>query len=204
MSEDVIREYLKNKSIVVFATESFVKEDGEQEPNQNEVQSYLVPIAEKRLDFRYHKNIVAQIEEHHIEIQDELIQVTNPEAQEIVYTRTFVAAEDVSTRENWDGILGEYINTQETMLTIQFELLTTIVEQKRTAYNLLSLFGDIGGLLDFLMLIVTPFVGYVIGDRFSYIVLRSLYMQNTSQPTKEEKKRLRRLKDNKDASEEAH
>ena len=118
MSEDVIRDYLKNKSIVVFATESFVKEDGEQEPNQNEVQSYMVPIAEKRLDFRYHKNIVAQIEEHHIEIQDELIQVTNPEAQEIVYTRTFVAAEDVSTRENWDGILGEYKNTQETMITI--------------------------------------------------------------------------------------
>ena len=118
MSEALIREYLKNKSIVVFATESFVKEDGEQEPNQNEVQSYLVPIAEKRLDFRYHKNIVAQIEEHHIEIQDELIQVTNPEAQEIVYTRTFVAAEDVSTRENWDGLAGEYVNTQETMITI--------------------------------------------------------------------------------------
>ena len=128
MSEAVIREYLKNKSIVVFATESFVKEDGEQEPNQNEVVSYMVPIAEKRLDFRYHKNIVAQIEEHHIEIQDELIQVTNPEAQEIVYTRTFVAAEDVSTRENWDGVKGEYVNTQETMITIQFELLTTIVE----------------------------------------------------------------------------
>ena len=80
------------------------------------------------------------------------------------------------------------------MITIQFELLTTIVEQKRTAYNLLSLFGDIGGLLDFLMLIVTPFVGYVIGDRFSYIVLRSLYMQNTSQPTKADKKRLKFLR----------
>ena len=186
MSEDVIRDYLKNKSIVVFATESFVKEDGEQEPNQNEVQSYMVPIAEKRLDFRYHKNIVAQIEEHHIEIQDELIQVTNPEAQEIVYTRTFVAAEDVSTRENWDGVIGEYVNTGDTMLTIQFQLLTTVVNQKRTAYNLLSLFGDIGGLLDFLMLIVTPFVGYVVGDRFSYIVLKSLYMQNRGTDDKED------------------
>ena len=64
------------------------------------------------------------------------------------------------------------------MLTINFELLTTITEQKRTAYSLLSLFGDIGGLLDFIMLIVTPLVGYVVGDRFSYIVLKSLYMQN--------------------------
>ena len=51
--------------------------------------------------------------------------------------------------------------------------------------------------MDFLMWVVTPFVGYVIGDRFSYIVLRSLYMQNTSQPFKDEKKKLKELKANK-------
>ena len=63
-SEEEIRDYLKNKSIVVLASESFVIEgDPDQKTNQNEVQSYMVPIAEKRLDFRYHKNIVVQIEE---------------------------------------------------------------------------------------------------------------------------------------------
>ena len=58
--------------------------------------------------------------------------------------------------------------------------------------------------MDFVMFILTPFVGYVVGDRFSYIVLRSLYMQNTSQPTKAEKKELERLKENKDKSDEDH
>ena len=66
----------------------------------------MVPIAEKRLDFRYHKNVVAQIEELHIEIQDSIIQVTQPESQEILLTKVSVAAEDVVTRENWDGKLG--------------------------------------------------------------------------------------------------
>ena len=51
------------------------------------------------------------------------------------------------------------------------------------------------------MMVLTPLVSYAIGDRFSYIVLRSLYMQNTSQPTKEEKKRLAHLKKNKHKSE---
>ena len=84
------------------------------------------------------------------------------------------------TREKWDGDLGEYVNTGETMLTINFELLNMVAETERTAYNILSLAGDIGGLLDFVMMIVTPLVGYIIGDRFSYIVLKSLYMQNRS------------------------
>ena len=75
MSEDDIREYLKNKSIVLYATESFLREDeANTVTNKNTVVSYLVPIVEKRLDFRYHKNIVAQIEEHNLEIADELFQ----------------------------------------------------------------------------------------------------------------------------------
>ena len=53
-----------------------------------------------------------------------------------MYTRTSVASEDVNTRENWDGIKGEYVNTQDTMLTIQFELLTTMLKSERKAYHL--------------------------------------------------------------------
>ena len=107
-----------------------------------------------------------------------MIQVTNPAPQEILLTKAQVVGEDVMTREHWDGTRGEYVNTQESMLTISFELITTISETKRTAYSLLSFFGDIGGLFDFIILICTPLVGYIVGDRFSYIILRSLYMQN--------------------------
>ena len=57
-SEEEIREYLKTKTLVIFATTSFVDEETEAEINENKVISYMVPIAEKRLDFRYHKEII--------------------------------------------------------------------------------------------------------------------------------------------------
>ena len=37
-----------------------------------------------------------------------------------------VVGEDVVTREFWDGDIGEYRNTKESMLTINVELVTTI------------------------------------------------------------------------------
>lgn len=67
-SENEIRKYLENKTIVVFATESFVKEDTNAETNKNELVSFMVPIAEKRLDFKYHKEIIVQVEELMVEI----------------------------------------------------------------------------------------------------------------------------------------
>ena len=88
------------------------------------------------------------------------------------------------TREYWDGVKGEYVNSQETMISINFVLLTTRSESKRQVYSILALFGDIGGLLDFLLLFLGPLVGYFVGDRFSYILLRSLYMQNRNEEEK--------------------
>lgn len=32
-----------------------------------------------------------------------------------------------------------------------------------------------------MVLVLTPIVGFIVGDRFSYIILRSLYMQNRSE-----------------------
>ena len=63
--------------------------------------------------------------------------MTDPEPQQILLTKAQVVGEDVMTREHWDGTRGEYVNTQESMLTISFELITTISETKRTAYSLL-------------------------------------------------------------------
>ena len=67
MDENTIKEFLRDKSIVIYATESFVREpeedDTEDIDEEDELVSYLVPIAEKRLDFRYHKEIGAKVEE---------------------------------------------------------------------------------------------------------------------------------------------
>ena len=65
-----MRKYMEDKSIVVYATESFV-EDPPSNPHNVTFVSYLVPIARKRLDYRYHKNVGAQIEEYKFEIQNE-------------------------------------------------------------------------------------------------------------------------------------
>ena len=69
MSEEEIRKYMEDKSIVVYATESFIDEDSD--ALNKTLVSYLVPIARKRLDYRYHKNVGAQIEEYKFEIQNE-------------------------------------------------------------------------------------------------------------------------------------
>ena len=70
------------------------------------------------------------------------------------------------------------------MVSINFQLLSSKQVNERTVYSLLQLFGDIGGLLDFVMLIMTPLVGFIVGDRFTYIILKSLYMQNRHESDK--------------------
>ena len=75
---DEIREYLRDKTIVVFATESYV-EDEVIEANNRKVISSLTPIIEKRLDFASHKEVKIEVVEHNIEIQDLLLQIFEPE-----------------------------------------------------------------------------------------------------------------------------
>ena len=48
-----------------------------------------------------------------------------PDPQEVSIPKFDVVSEDVVTREYWDGELGEYKNTKESMISISFELLTT-------------------------------------------------------------------------------
>ena len=50
-----IREYLKDKTVVVYSTQSFVEEN--LESGKNELVHYLEPVAEKRLDFKFHKRM---------------------------------------------------------------------------------------------------------------------------------------------------
>ena len=66
------------------------------------------------------------------------------------------------------------------MLTINFQLQTTANDQKRVAYDSLALAGDIGGLSDFLIIILRSAITFIVSNRFSYIVLRSLFMVNRS------------------------
>ena len=77
-----MKEFMSNKSLIVYASKSFV-EDEVKTPNENALISYLVPLVEKRLDLRYHKDVWASIEERHLEIQDSYIQILSPEPQVI-------------------------------------------------------------------------------------------------------------------------
>lgn len=99
-------------------------------------------------------------------------------------TSTQVVSDDVITRIYWDENIQGYVNTQESMISITFELLSSKSMNERVVYSLLALFGDIGGLLDFTMLIMTPLVGFIVGDRFTYMILKSLYMQNRHETDK--------------------
>ena len=59
-SAQEIRDYLKDKTIVVFSSQSFVKEN--ELNDRNELVTSLEPVAEKRLDFKYHKRMEAVIQ----------------------------------------------------------------------------------------------------------------------------------------------
>ena len=64
---------------------------------------------------------------------------------------------------------------------------TTTSEQKRIAYDSLTLAGDIGGFYDFIVIVVAPFVGLIVGDRLSYYVLNKLFMVNKTQRRHDDK-----------------
>ena len=123
-----------DKSVIIYATESFVREaedleEGEAIDESNEIVTYLVPIAEKRLDYSIHKVVEAIVEETEYLIQDAIIQVDYiNEEREIRMTTVSVVSEDVATREYWDSGKQEFVNTQESMLTINFALVNTKTE----------------------------------------------------------------------------
>lgn len=93
----------------MFASSSFVKENEEQD--RNELVTFLQPVAEKRLDFKYHKHMEAVIQKQNIEIQDSYYQIFLPDPEILTYPETRVQHEDVVTREYWDGDIQEYVNT---------------------------------------------------------------------------------------------
>ena len=76
-SEDEIRDYLKDKSLVIFATSSYIETEVVEE-NNREVITSLSPIITKRLDYTYHKVMEVEVEEQQFEIQDKLWQFLEP------------------------------------------------------------------------------------------------------------------------------
>ena len=93
MNEKEMREYMANKVIVIYVAESYVAQE-DQEPNANELITYLSPIIQKSLDFRAAKTVNALISEISLEIQDSYYQILNPDPQELEYTKTSVSNED--------------------------------------------------------------------------------------------------------------
>ena len=68
------------------------------------------------------------------------------------------------TREYWDGRKGDYVNTQESMLTINFELVNTMIESTRTDYSLLVFLSDVGGLMSLLISGLGIIVSFLVGE----------------------------------------
>ena len=116
--------------------------------------------------------------QHEYEVQDLLWVIFDPDPQEITLTDINIITEDVVTREYYDGTLGENVNSKEAMLTISIALSTTLQMTQIDAYDILTLLGDIGGASGFFVSVFAPIVGWIIGDRFVYVLLKSLYMQN--------------------------
>ena len=62
-----MRTYMSNKVIVVYVAESYVAQE-DQEPNENDLVTYLNPIISKTLDFRAAKTVNAMVSEIAMEI----------------------------------------------------------------------------------------------------------------------------------------
>ena len=174
---------MSNKVIVVYVAESYVAQE-DQEPNENELVTYLNPIISKTLDFRAAKTVNAMVSEIAMEIQDSYFQIFRPAKQELEYTQTRVSNEDYQSRNYLEMEYSSYgptvVNTRDPILLVNFNLDTTLTVQERTAYDSLVLFGDIGGLGDFLYAIITPLVALAVGNRYTYSLLASLFWVNHS------------------------
>ena len=176
-SEDEIRDYLKDKSLVIFATSSYIETEVVEE-NNREVITSLSPIITKRLDYTYHKVMEVEVEEQQFEIQDKLWQFLEPSKQELTLTKVYVESEDVATREYWDAQKAEYVSTKDSMLSVNMRLSGTMRKQEETAYDFLALISDIGGFVDFIFLLGAPIVAMIMSDRIQYIIMRSMYLMN--------------------------
>ena len=53
-TDSEMRLYMADKTVVVYTEASYVSQT-DQEPNENELVTYLTPIVEKRLDYRLSK-----------------------------------------------------------------------------------------------------------------------------------------------------
>ena len=157
---------MANKMIVVYVAESYVAQE-DQKPNENELVTYLNPIIKKTLDFRASKTVNTLISEVAMEIQDSYYQIFNPAPQEIEFTKTKVTNEDYLSRNYLEMEFSRNgpvaVNTRDPILLINYELDTTLTVQERTAFDSLVLFGDIGGLKDFILTIISPIVALLVG-----------------------------------------
>ena len=114
-----------------------------------------------------------------MEIQDSYAQVFYPEKQLVIFTQTkvFSQYDTINFGKTQKGSLAA-----DPMLEMIFKYQTTKTIQKRTAYDSLKLFGDFGGLNDFIYLIIAPIMGLLLGDRYSFSLFRRLFWVNYQDP----------------------
>ena len=64
------------------------------------------------------------------------------------------------------------------MLKVNFKVDTTSTVLERTAFDSLVLFGDIGGLKDFIYMCLTPVMAFLLGNRYQYSLFSRLFWVN--------------------------
>lgn len=115
----------------------------------------------------------------------------NPDPQELEYTKTSVSNEDYQSRNYIEMEFSqrgpEVVNTRDPILLVNLALDPTLTVQERTAFDSLVLFGDIGGLKDFIFTVLTPFVAMFVGNRYTYSLLSQLFWVNDTSSEKQRK-----------------
>ena len=65
-------------------------------------------------------------------------------------------------------------------MAVTFEFDLTFYEMERTAYNILDWFGDLGGLLEALMVFFAAIYGFIHYETFNNFLVQKLYRTDES------------------------
>ena len=72
----------------------------------------------------------------------------------------------------------DFYDDVQTAITFEFDL--TFYEMERTAYNILDWFGDLGGLLEALLVFFGAIYGFVHYETFNNFLVQKLYRTDES------------------------
>ena len=81
-----------------------------------------------------------------------------------------------------DRQLQPEYSKEDIVMHFKFTLSNEVVVQKRVVYNMFTMFGDVGGLLDFILIVLTPIFSYFSSSLSSATLVSKLYHASESEP----------------------